>query len=150
MKNSTALSILAALLLSSASHGDDCIGLYKQVAEKAGTSPMDKLKMIASDLFSSSCGSAYTVANQTLGRNKSAHLRLEGKKAFDPALGQANLDEALKDPAVQEQLNAAKPQITDDDSWLLYQATVFDSEGYYDARNLMVLQLQQKLNIKPD
>jgi hypothetical protein len=147
MKNTSIALLLGTCLLASASHAADCVGLYKQVADKAGATVMDKIKMVASDLFSSSCGSAFTVASQTLGRNKSAHLRLEDKKAFDPAQGQANLDEALKDPAVQEQLQDARPQIADEDLWQLYQASVFDAEGYYDARDFVVRQLQQKLGL---
>lgn len=148
MRKTSISLLLGASLLASASQAADCVGLYKQVADKAGATVMDKIKLVASDLFSSSCGSAFTVASQTLGRNRSAHLRLEDKKAFDPAQGQSSLDEALKDPAVQEQLNEAKPQITDEDLWQLYRASVFDAEGYYDARDFVVRQLQQKLGLK--
>lgn len=147
MKIHPCTALVAMLALAGIVRADECLGLYKKVDEKTNTSTWDKLKLIAGDMLASGCSSASTVANQTLGRNRTARMRLEDAQAYDAAAAQADFDKAMQDPAVQEQLAAAKDQIADADSWQLYQATVFDNEGYYDARNLVVRQLQQKLGI---
>jgi hypothetical protein len=142
------ISLLISLLLPAAAYCDECTGLYKQAADQPNADFFEKLRQIKKDLAPSNCGSSFTVASQVLGKDKGGHLKLEDDKPFNLAQAQANLDAALKDPAVQEALSEARAQITDENNWLYYEATIFDAEGYYDARNLIVRQLQQNLNVK--
>lgn len=143
------IALTALLALASGVHADDCLGLYKKVQEQPATSTREKIKAIYDELFSSgSCSSARTVATQALGRKRNARMQLEDKKPFNASAAQANFDLAMQDPAVQEQLAVANEQLSDPDSLQLYQATVFDAEGYYGARDLVVRQLQQKLGVE--
>jgi hypothetical protein len=134
--------VVVGTLLAASAHAD-CRGLYKTTATKVAST---NLFAVMAQVFKdqdSSCRSAITVASQALSKNKGAHMKLEAKKAFDPVVGQANLEAALADPLVTEQLNAARADFPDEGMWLLFQATIFDAEGYYDARDLLVRQIQQ-------
>ena len=59
---------------------------------------------------------------------------------------QANLDAALKDPAMKTLFDKARAEIKDESVLLAYEAAVLDDEGYYDARELKIQQLMQRLN----
>jgi len=144
----SSLSLLTALLLSSPGHCDDCVGLYRQAAQKTAVTTIGKIQAMWSDLTSTKCGSLRTVSTQILGREREARTQLEDKKPFDPVAAQANFEEAIKDDVVKSKLEEGK-SIEDEDMRTLYEAAVFDAEGFYGARDLVVRQLQQKVGMQP-
>jgi phage terminase small subunit len=79
-------------------------------------------------------------------REKTGGRKLEPEKPLDPKKAQANLEAALKDPAIRARLDNARAEIKDENVLLAYEAAVFDEEGYYDARELKIQQLLQQLN----
>ena len=92
------------------------------------------------------CGSGKVVLNRVLNREKTGGRRLEPDKPLDIQKAQANLDAALKNPAVKALFDKARTEIKDEDILLAYEAAVLDDEGYYDARELKIQQLMQRLN----
>ena len=65
---------------------------------------------------------------------------------MDLKKAQANLEAALKDPAIKARIDKARADIKDENVLLAYEAAVFDDEGYYDARELKIQQLLQRIN----
>lgn len=94
----------------------------------------------------SACSSFLTVIGKVIGRDTTAGRRLEKDRPFNPAAAQANVDKALRDPDVRKRIDALRREVPDDTVRLLHEAVVFDEEGYYDARELRIQQLQQRLN----
>ncbi len=92
------------------------------------------------------CGSGKVVLSRIVNREKTGGRKLEPDKPLDVKKAQANLDAALKDPGIKARLDKARAEITDEDVLLAYEAAVFDEEGYYDARELKIQQLLQRLN----
>lgn len=121
----------------------NCVGL-QQI-------PLDASKGLA-DFFRSfmaanpPCGSAKVVWNTIVNREKKGGRRLEAERPLDVKKAQANLDAALKDPGIRARIDKARRQITDENALLAYEAAIFDEEGYYDARELKLQQLLQRLN----
>lgn len=94
----------------------------------------------------SACAAFWTVIGKVAGRDTTAGRRLETDRPFNPSAAQANMDKALRDPAVRKRIEALRRDVPDETVRLMYEAVVFDEEGYYDARELRVQQLRQRLN----
>jgi CHASE2 domain-containing sensor protein len=92
------------------------------------------------------CGSFLSVIGKLMGRDVTAGRRLETDRPFNPAAAQANVEKALRDPAVRKRIEALRRDVLDETVRLMYEAVVFDEEGYYDARELRIQQLRQRLN----
>ena len=92
------------------------------------------------------CASFRTVIGKVIGRDMTAGRRLEKDRPFNPAAAQANEEKALRDPEVRKRIAALRREVPDETVRLLYEAVVFDEEGYYDARELRIQQLRQRLN----
>jgi hypothetical protein len=92
------------------------------------------------------CGSVKVVLSRVVSREKTGGRKLEPDKPLDMKKAQANLEAALKDPEIKARVDKARAEITDENVLLAYEAAVFDEEGYYDARDLKIQQLQQRLN----
>ena len=92
------------------------------------------------------CASFRTVMGKVAGRETTAGRRLEKDRPFNPGAAQANVDKALRDPGVRKRIEALRTEVPDDTVRLLHEAVVFDEEGYYDARELRIQQLRQRLN----
>ncbi len=92
------------------------------------------------------CGSVKVVLSRVVSREKTGGRKLEPDKPLDLKKAQANLDAALRDPEIRARVDKARAEIKDENVLLAYEAAVFDEEGYYDARDLKIQQLQQRLN----
>ena len=92
------------------------------------------------------CGSVKVVLSRVVSREKTGGRKLEPDKPLDVRKAQANLDAALRDPEIKARVDRARVEIKDENVLLAYEAAVFDEEGYYDARDLKIQQLQQRLN----
>jgi hypothetical protein len=92
------------------------------------------------------CGSVKVVLSRVVSREKTGGRKLEPDKPLDLKKAQANLEAALKDPEIKARVDKARAEIKDENVLLAYEAAVFDEEGFYDARDLKIQQLQQRLN----
>ena len=92
------------------------------------------------------CGSGKVVLSRVINREKTGGRKLEPDTPLDPKKAQANLDAALKDPGIKARLDKARAEIKDENVLLAYEAAVFDDEGYYEARELKIQQLLQRIN----
>ena len=84
--------------------------------------------------------------SRVVSREKTGGRKLEPDKPLDLKKAQANLEAALKDPEIKARVDKARAEIKDENVLIAYEAAVFDEEGYYDARDLRIQQLQQRLN----
>lgn len=92
------------------------------------------------------CGSFLSVIGKIMNRDPTGGRRLEKDKPFNPAAAQANVDKALRDPEVRKRIEALRRDVPDETVRLMFEAVVFDEEGFYDARELRIRQLQERLN----
>lgn len=91
------------------------------------------------------CGSIKVIVDRMFNRKRSGGRRLEDDRPFDEPKAQANLEAALREPAVRARIDQGRKDITDETALLAYEAAVFDEEGFYGARDLRVQQLQQRV-----
>lgn len=133
----------AMFLLSSPALAETCVGL-NQILVNA---PMNLQELIRSFLSSNPpCASAKVVAYKLVNREKTGGRKLQGDKPLDLKKAQANLDLALKNPELKGRIEKAHRDIIDENARLAFEAAIFDEEGYYDARELKIQQLLQRLN----
>lgn len=92
------------------------------------------------------CGSVKVVLSRVVSREKTGGRKLEPDKPLDLKKAQANVDAALRDPEIKARVDKARAEIKDETVLLAFEAAVFDEEGFYDARDLKIQQLQQRLN----
>ena len=122
-----------------------CVGLLSipgvQKELTLGTLPSLQEKARAGG---AACGSFVSVLDKVIKRNKTAGRRLEGEKPLNVGAAQANVDAALRDPEIRKQIQALR-RVPDENLRLLYEAAIFDEEGYYNARELRIQQLLQRL-----
>ncbi|MGH8763396.1 MAG: hypothetical protein ACREUR_09230 [Nitrosospira sp.] len=96
--------------------------------------------------YSVPCESLALVLRKLAGNSKTGGRRLESDKPLDIQLANENLQEALNDASIRSRIEKMQGEVKDADARLVYEAAILDEEGYYDARELKILQLQQKLN----
>jgi len=143
MNLSVVVVALTVSVLSPAALAQKCVGLM-QIPPNASSS----LIAFFNSFMASNppCGSGKAVLNRIVSRDKTGGRKLEPDKPLDTKKAQANLDAALADPAIKARIDKARAEIRDESVLLAYEAAVFDDEGYYDARELRVQQLLQRIN----
>ena len=138
--------VLVALALSSwclPADAQKCLGLLEIPKESSG----ERLTFYKSFLAANPpCGSGKIVLSRLVNREKTGGRKLEPDKPLDLKKAQANLDAALKDPGIKALIDKARAEIKDENVLLAYEAAVFDDEGYYEARELKIQQLLQRIN----
>jgi hypothetical protein len=147
VKTSLAPLVLAALLAMAGPAQAQCRGLaavsgYSKEQLRAKLSSLGD----AAKAGGPACASFWTVLGKVAGRDTTAGRRLEAERPFNPSAAQANVDKALRDPAVRKRIEALRRDVPDATVRLMYEAVVFDEEGYYDARELRVQQLRESMN----
>ena len=147
MKTAILASTAVLFLCAGAAHGADCVGLKKAMeqAEKSVSSNiLGSIRLLFGATPQEDCGSLATVLGRISTRRVVGGRRLEEDQPLDPAVAQTELDKALQDEAVRARIDKARADLTDENARLLSQAVILDSEGYYAARDLIVLRLAQK------
>jgi hypothetical protein len=144
------LAAAAALLMgSTAAHADKCVGLEKFAAEKPGLSAKPAFLQLKAAGEAPppgvDCSSLSSVFKRVVDGTRTGGRKLEEDKPFDRAEAQANLEKALENPEVRAQLEKLQHDVPDETTRLLYEAAVLDSEGFYDARELRIHQLREKV-----
>jgi hypothetical protein len=142
------LVVGVALLVSSwtwsaSANAQNCRGLL-DIPATASSALTAFIKSLSDT--NAACGSVKVVLSRVVSREKTGGRKLEPDKALDLKKAQANLDSALRDPEIRARVEKARTDIKDENVLLAYEAAVFDEEGFYDARDLKILQLQQRLN----
>ena len=118
-----------------------------QVSETGVTGALSILiKTVMPNPSVAPCASLASVLNKLASRGKTGGRRLEDEKPLDPLQAQAELQKALSDPEIRARLEKIREDVQDEDARLVYEAAILDEEGYYDARELKIQQLQRKLD----
>ena len=142
-------AFLAVLLVTTGSaHAADCVGLLKNAQKEPNRGDfVDLLGLLLPKAKSSGapCGSVVSVIDRVINRKKTAGRRLEGDKPFNASEAQANVQAALRDPEVRKKIERLKVDVPDENLRFVYEAAIFDEEGYYNARELRIQQLLQRL-----
>lgn len=141
-------SVVVALTVSSLSlpvHAQKCIGLL-DIEVRAGASHALVAFIKSFAASKPPCGSGKAVLSRVVSRDKTGGRKLEPEKPLDSRKAQANLDAALKDPGIKARIDQARAEISDENVLLAHEAAILDDEGYYDARELKIQQLLQRLN----
>ena len=144
MKLLIAVVALTVCAWSSPATAQKCVGLLEIPA--GATSGAIKAFIKSFNDTQPPCGSGKVVLSRVINREKTGGRKLEPDKPLDLKKAQANLDAALKDPAIKARLDKARAEIKDENVLLAYEAAVFDDEGYYEARELKIQHLLQRLN----
>ncbi|SCY31667.1 hypothetical protein SAMN05216420_104218 [Nitrosospira sp. Nl5] len=95
--------------------------------------------------YSVPCESLALVLRKLAGHSKTGGRRLEEDKPLNTQQAQGNLREALSNPEIRARIEKMQSEVKDENARLVYEAAILDEEGYYDARELKIQQLQQKL-----
>ena len=144
MKLPIAIVTLTVCVWSAPSAAQKCVGLLE--IPTGTTSSAIRAFMKNFNEVQPPCGSAKVVLARVINREKTGGRKLEPDQPLDLKKAQANLDAALKDPAIKARIDKARADINDENVLLAYEAAVFDDEGYYDARELKIQQLLQRIN----
>lgn len=89
------------------------------------------------------CGSLLSVLDRLSNTRKAGGRKLEEDRPFNAQAAQADLAKAQADPEVRQRLEKIRKEVTDPTRRLVYEAAVFDEEGYYGARDLRINQIKQ-------
>lgn len=143
MKRFVVVFALAVSFMAPAAHAQKCVGLL-QIRPDASPALLAFIKSFLER--EPPCGSAKAVLSRIVSRDKTGGRKLEPDKPLDTKKAQANLDAALKDPGIKARFDQARAETSDENVLLAYEAAVLDEEGYYDARELKIQQLLQRLN----
>ncbi|MGY2186409.1 hypothetical protein D3C87_1053780 [compost metagenome] len=131
--------VIATLLLPAAmtAMAQDCKGLQDL--------QQSSLRQIQTDKPQTDCGSLMSVLDRLVNTRKTGGRKLEEDRPFNAQQAQADLTKAQADPEVRPRLEKIKKEVSDPTRRLVYEAAVFDEEGYYGARDLRINQLKQQL-----
>ncbi|WP_025040985.1 hypothetical protein [Nitrosospira briensis] len=113
------------------------------------TSIPDTLLILSKSVMSNPlvvpCESLTTILNKLMSREKTGGRKLENDKPLDQQKAKGNLQEALNNPETRARIDKIADKVTNENERLIYEAAILDEDGYYDARELKIQQLKQKL-----
>lgn len=134
-------------LVAVAYAGDECVGLSNIL--KDAPRKVSFFEMVASaiktDSEGASCSSLTSVMDKVIHRNRTSGRRLENEKPLNITDAEANLAAALRTPAISARLAKLKQEVPDEKVRLYLEAAILDEEGYYNARELRIQQLMEKI-----
>jgi hypothetical protein len=130
--------IVPTLLVCSFAHaGESCIGV-QQLQQLIPGSTAGKMPSVV-------CGSLTSVLAKIMNRNRTSGRKLEDDKPLNPSEAQANLNAALRDAGIRRRIDQMRREVPDENARLVYEAAILDEEGYYNARDLRIQQLSDRL-----
>ncbi|MEJ1962829.1 MAG: hypothetical protein WDO56_15290 [Gammaproteobacteria bacterium] len=147
MKTVIVASTVVLLLCAASAQSADCVGLEKAMDQAKKSVPWNifaSIQLLFGATPPDDCGSLATVLSRVSTRNIVGGRRLEEQRPLDEAAAKTELDKALQDDAVRARIDKSRADLTDENARLLSEAVILDSEGYYAARDLIVLRLAQK------
>ncbi|MFJ3485924.1 hypothetical protein ACIPL1_21390 [Pseudomonas sp. NPDC090202] len=124
----------------------ECKGLGDLQRQSSGNGVIDSLiQLVSRDKEQVECGALVSVLDSAVNTHKAGGRKLEEDRGFNAQAAQANLTKAQADPEVRKRLEKIRKDISDPTRRLVYEAAVFDEEGYYGARDLRINQLKQQI-----
>lgn len=113
------------------------------------TSIPDTLEILSKSVMSNPlgvpCDSLTTILNKLMSGEKTGGRKLENDKPLDQQKAKGNMQEALNNPETRARIDKIADKVTNENERLIYEAAILDEDGYYDARELKIQQLKQKL-----
>lgn len=153
-----ALTIAIAMFATVAQSepGDACTGLEASLRQPKGNLPpsvvariratAEKMKTLGVPA-GTNCTDLGKVLSRLVNGNVVGGKRLEGDEPLDVAAAQAELDQALQQNAeLKAQLEALRSAVADEQERMLYEATLFQSNNLYGARDLRLQQFIDRAN----
>jgi hypothetical protein len=146
LRSSVATILLCVAAVAAAAHAENdnaCTGLEAVLVQPKGNLPDRVVERIRT--MARSMGAACSDLSKVLGRlahgSRQAGKKLEDDKPLDVAAAQAELDQALQqDPELKAQLDALRSTVTDEQTRLIYEAALLQSNSLYGARDLRLQQ----------
>jgi hypothetical protein len=86
-----------------------------------------------------------SVLNELTSRGETGGKKSKRDKLFDQNKADANFGKALADPEVRGRIEKIRADVVDDAARLVYEAAILEEQGYHDARELKLRQLQQRV-----
>lgn len=127
--------------------GDECVGLSNIL--KDAPRKVSFFEIVASavktDSEGAGCSSLTSVMDKVIHRSRISGRRLENEKPLNITDAEANLAVALRTPAILARLEKLKQEVPDEKVRLYLEAAILDEEGYYNARELRIQQLMEKI-----
>jgi len=123
-----------------------CVGLEKYLANTPADLPTAVLRKIAESAAPPGvdCTSLGDVILKLVKGTRVGGKRLEEDKPFDRGAAQANLDQALREPQIVDQIAELERSVADEKARILYEAAILDAEGFYGARDLRIQQYRDR------
>lgn len=141
LNGSLVVAVALVFVCGFAQANEKCVGLQTM----AGIDLVGNLMALVGSA-EAPCGSLASVVDKIVNRKKTGGRKLESDKPLNIAEAQANQEAALRDPAIRARIEKVKRDVRDENVRLIYEAAIYDDEGYYSARELLVQQLLQRLN----
>jgi hypothetical protein len=100
---------------------------------------------VMSNPLTAECKSLASVLNELISRGETGGKNSKKNKPFDPLKGEADLKKAIADPDTRSRIEKIRADVVDEAARSVYEAAILEEEGYRDARELKLRQLQQRL-----
>lgn len=128
---------------------DRCQRLTAEVRKWSGSTALASAGAgvldLAAQIPDEQCVALASVMSKVTEQKTTGGRRLEDDKPLDIPAAQADLAKALEDETLRTQYNAAQTTYENELARLIYQAMILDEEGFYAARDLLILQAKEKL-----
>lgn len=100
---------------------------------------------VMSNPLTAECQSLASVLNELTSRGETGGKKSKRDKPFDQNKADANFGKALADPEIRGRIEKIRADVVDDAARLVYEAAILKEQGYHDARELKLRQLQQRV-----
>jgi hypothetical protein len=102
-----------------------------------------------SNSLTAACKSLVSVLNELTSRGEASGKKSKRDKPFDQNKADVNVAKALADPKIRGRIEKIHADVVDDAARLVYEVAILDEQGYHDARELKLRQLQQRVYRPP-
>ena len=115
---------------------------------KVTGAPDALLILVASTMsnpLTADCKSLVSVLNNLTARGETGGKKSKKDKPFDAVHAEASWKKAQGDAEVRDRIEKIHAEVVDEGAQLVYEAAILDEQGYSDARELKLRQLQQRI-----
>jgi hypothetical protein len=91
------------------------------------------------------CKALTSVLNEVISRGETGGKNSKKNELFNPMKGEADLKKAIANPDTRGRIEKIRADVVDEGARAVYEAAILEEEGYRDARELKLRQLQQRL-----
>jgi hypothetical protein len=100
---------------------------------------------VMSNPLTADCKALASVLNEVISRGETGGKNSKKNQPFDAMKGEAELKKAIADPNTRGRVEKIRADVVDEGARAVYEAAILEEEGYRDARDLKLHQLQQRL-----